>query len=105
MTSAGTVLLGGAAGVGASKPATGVPNMARTAMGGSICDRSSAYWGCAGAGHWYCGNSNLSIYMFLLIQIDHSTYRISKKGTYRTSKQGTYSTSKQGTYRTSKQGT
>ena len=46
--------------MGASKLATGDPNMARTAIGGSICGRSSAYWGCAGAGHWYCGNLNLS---------------------------------------------
>ena len=47
--------------MGASKLETGDPNMARTAMDGSICGRSSAYWGCAGAGHWYCGNLNLSI--------------------------------------------
>ena len=61
VSSAGTVPLGGAADVGASKLETGDPNMARTAMDGSICGRGSAYWGCAGAGHWYCGNLNLSI--------------------------------------------
>ena len=60
MSSAGTVPLGGAANVGASKLTTGDPNMARRAMDGSICGCSSAYWGCAGAGHWYCSNLNLS---------------------------------------------
>ena len=54
-SSAGTVPLGGAADVDASKLETGDPNKARTALGGSIHDRCSAYWGCAGADCWYCG--------------------------------------------------
>ena len=60
VSSAGTVPLGGAADVDASKPETGDPNKARTALGGSFLVRGCAGWGRFGASHWCHGNSNQS---------------------------------------------
>ena len=110
VSSAGTVPLGGAADVDASKLETGDPNKARTALGGSFLVRGCAGGGHFGAGHWYHGNSNQSN-MFDMLTNDTNIVmslivcNVHKVHTYGTSKQGTYSTSKQGTYRTSKQGT